>query len=66
MRSAAATYARRNLRFNVVAPGLTVTYLTEKIIQNKAALNYSLNMHPLRRIGKPLDIAPCRFIFYGS
>ncbi len=57
MRSAAATYAHRNLRFNVVAPGLTETDLTDKIIQNKAALDYSLNMHPLGRIGKPEDIA---------
>lgn len=57
MHSAAATYAHRNLRFNVVAPGLTATNLTEKIIQNKAALDYSLNMHPLGRIGKPEDIA---------
>ena len=57
MRSAAATYAHRNLRFNVIAPGLTETDLTDKITQNKAALDYSLNMHPLGRIGKPEDIA---------
>lgn len=57
MRSAAATYAHRNLRFNVVAPGLTETDLTDKIIQSKAALDYSLNIHPLGRIGKPEDIA---------
>lgn len=57
MRSAAATYAHRNLRFNVVAPGLTETDLTEKIIQNKSSLDYSINMHPLGRIGQPEDIA---------
>ena len=57
MRSAAATYAQRNLRFNAIAPGLTATDLTEKIINNKASLDYSLQMHPLGRVGQPEDIA---------
>jgi 3-oxoacyl-[acyl-carrier protein] reductase len=63
MRSAAATYAHQNLRFNVVAPGLTETHLTEKIIQNKASLDYSLQMHPLGRIGQPQDIARAVLFF---
>lgn len=63
MRSAAATYAHQNLRFNVVAPGLTETHLTEKIIQNKASLDYSLQMHPLGRIGQPEDIARAVLFF---
>jgi 3-oxoacyl-[acyl-carrier protein] reductase len=57
MRSAAATYAQRNLRFNAIAPGLTETDLTEKITHNKASLDYSLQMHPLGRVGQPEDIA---------
>ena len=63
MRSAAATYAHRNLRFNVVAPGLTETHLTEKIINNKTSLDYSLQMHPLGRIGQPQDIARAVLFF---
>lgn len=57
MRSAAATYAEKNLRFNVVAPGLTETPLTQKITSNQTSLQYSLNMHPLGRIGTAQDIA---------
>ena len=63
MRSAAATYAHQKLRFNVVAPGLTETHLTEKITHNKASLDYSLKMHPLGRIGQPQDIARAVLFF---
>lgn len=57
MRSAAATYAANNLRFNCVAPGLVDTALTEKITKNPKSLAYSLDAHPLGRIGNPKDIA---------
>lgn len=57
MRSAAATYAEKNLRFNVVAPGLVATDLTQRITGNPAALEYSQSLHPLGRIGTPEDIA---------
>ncbi len=56
-RAAAATYAPSSLRFNVVSPGLTDTPLTEWIITNPNSLKYSLNMHPLGRIGGVDDIA---------
>jgi NAD(P)-dependent dehydrogenase (short-subunit alcohol dehydrogenase family) len=56
-KSAAATYAASNLRFNVVSPGLTDTPLTDRITSNPNALKYSLNMHPLGRIGGVDDIA---------
>jgi NAD(P)-dependent dehydrogenase (short-subunit alcohol dehydrogenase family) len=56
-KSAAATYAASNLRFNVVSPGLTDTPLTKGIITNLNALKYSLNFHPLGRIGGVDDIA---------
>lgn len=56
-KSAAATYAASNLRFNVVSPGLTDTPLTERITSNPVSLKYSLNMHPLGRVGVPQDIA---------
>ncbi|MDX1949713.1 MAG: SDR family oxidoreductase [Rickettsiales bacterium] len=56
-KSAAATYASQNLRFNVVAPGLTETKLTKKITSNEASLKFSTAMHGLGRIGKAEDIA---------
>jgi NAD(P)-dependent dehydrogenase (short-subunit alcohol dehydrogenase family) len=56
-RSAAASYAARGIRVNVVAPGLTRTPLTERITGNEASLKISVAMHPLGRIGEPPDIA---------
>jgi 3-oxoacyl-[acyl-carrier protein] reductase len=44
-RSAAATYASANIRFNVVAPGLVATKMTTKL------------MHALRRLGTTEEIA---------
>lgn len=55
--SAASTYAHLNLRFNVVAPGMTDTPLTSQITSNFLALNASKAMHALARIGTPEDIA---------
>ena len=57
VRSAAATYAGRGLRFNAVAPGLVDTPLAAGITQNETALEHSRRMHALGRIGTPDDIA---------
>jgi 3-oxoacyl-[acyl-carrier protein] reductase len=57
MRAAAMTYAEKNLRFNVIAPGLVETPLVKSITGNPQALAYSLAMHPLKRIGRPEDIS---------
>lgn len=56
-KSAAATYAEQNIRFNVVAPGLTKTKLTQKITGSENALRASIAMHALGRIGKAEDVA---------
>jgi NAD(P)-dependent dehydrogenase (short-subunit alcohol dehydrogenase family) len=56
-KSAAATYAGQNLRFNVVAPGLTKTKLTQKITSNEASLKFSQSMHALGRIGESNEVA---------
>lgn len=56
-RSAAATYAPNNLRFNVVAPGLIETKLTQQLTSNSLAKKVSEGMHALGRLGKPTDIA---------
>jgi NAD(P)-dependent dehydrogenase (short-subunit alcohol dehydrogenase family) len=58
MRSAAATYASRGLRFNAVAPGLVETPATAHITGREAGRKASLAMHPLGRLGKPEDVAP--------
>jgi len=56
-RSAAATYAPNDLRFNAVAPGLTKTPLSERLTSNEASRKASLAMHPLGRLGRPDDVA---------
>ena len=55
--SAAATYARHNIRVNCVAPGLTRTPLTETLTRNEAILKASIALHPLGRIGEPDEVA---------
>jgi NAD(P)-dependent dehydrogenase (short-subunit alcohol dehydrogenase family) len=55
--SAAATYARYNIRFNCVAPGLTRTPLTQALTKNDASLKLSASLHPLGRIGEPDEVA---------
>jgi len=55
--SAAATYAKRGLRVNAVAPGLVETPLTARITGSAAARTASESMHALGRIGTPDDVA---------
>jgi NAD(P)-dependent dehydrogenase (short-subunit alcohol dehydrogenase family) len=55
--SAASTYANLDLRFNVIAPGMTDTPLTAGLISNALAFKASKAMHALDRIGTPEDIA---------
>jgi 3-oxoacyl-[acyl-carrier protein] reductase len=56
-RSAAATYASANIRFNVVAPGLVATKMTTKLTQNELGRKTSEAMHALRRLGTAEDVA---------
>jgi 3-oxoacyl-[acyl-carrier protein] reductase len=55
--SAAATYARYQIRVNCVAPGLTRTPLAEPLTKNEANLKASIALHPLGRIGEPNEVA---------
>lgn len=57
VRSAAATYASRNLRFNALAPGLLATPMTDRITSNERALETSRAMHALGRIGLPEEVS---------
>jgi len=55
--SAAATYARYNVRVNCVAPGLIRTPLTASLTTNESTLRASVALHPLGRIGEPEEAA---------
>ena len=56
-KSASKTYARKNLRFNTVSPGLVDTPLTSNITSNDIILQASKKMLALQRIGQPKDIS---------
>lgn len=66
VRSAAATYARRGIRVNGVAPGLVETPATAHLVQNEASRKASLAMHALQRLGTPDDIAEAIRFFLDS
>lgn len=57
VRSAAATYCNKGLRFNAIAPSLTDTPLAKPIVGNAQALELSKRMHPLHAIADPEDVA---------
>ena len=56
-RSAAATYASKGIRVNIVAPGLVDTPMAAGITGNPLMLKASAAMHPLGRIGQPAEVA---------
>jgi NAD(P)-dependent dehydrogenase (short-subunit alcohol dehydrogenase family) len=51
-RSAAATYAKRGIRINVVAPGLTDTKMTSSMITNPASREVAESKIPIGRINQ--------------
>lgn len=55
--SAAASYAARGVRVNVVSPGLVRTPLSARIVGSEAGLRASEAMHALGRIGEPEEVA---------
>jgi 3-oxoacyl-[acyl-carrier protein] reductase len=56
-RSAAATYGANGVRVNVVAPGLTRSRMTERLVEVEAQAEASRRMHVLGRLGEPDDVA---------
>jgi NAD(P)-dependent dehydrogenase (short-subunit alcohol dehydrogenase family) len=57
VRSAAMTYAAKQIRVNAIAPGLVQTPLTQRVWGNARSADVSLAMHPLGRFGHPEEIA---------
>jgi NAD(P)-dependent dehydrogenase (short-subunit alcohol dehydrogenase family) len=57
VRSAAATYAKRGIRVNAVAPGLTETRLAATVLRSQAIRDASVEMIPIKRINKAEEIA---------
>lgn len=55
--AAAASYASKRIRINCVAPGMTRTPLTERLLKNEVMEKASAGMHALGRIGDPDDVA---------
>ncbi|MCO6044177.1 SDR family oxidoreductase [Aeoliella sp. ICT_H6.2] len=56
-RSAAATYCSKGIRFNVIAPGLVKSKMTQQIWSKERSAEYSRKMHAVDRLGEPEDIA---------
>lgn len=57
VRSAAATYSKRGIRVNAVAPGLTDTRMASTILRSDAMREASAQMIPLKRINETEEIA---------
>ena len=55
-RSLAAEYAPV-IRFNVVAPGLTESGLSERLLNSPEKWEAAAKRHPMKSIGKPADLA---------
>lgn len=56
IRSMAAEYAPK-IRFNAISPSVVDTPLAKNLLRNEKQKNRSEERHPLKRIGKPEDIA---------
>ena len=60
-RSAAASYAKDNLRVNVIAPGLMDTNMSQRLLATEQARELSKSMYPIQKIGDFNDILPVSY-----
>lgn len=67
-RSAAATYATRNIRFNVLAPALVATPMSERAQGDEVIMDFVTHKQPLDggRIGCPEDLDGAAVFFMGD
>ena len=56
-KSMAIEWAKYNINVNVVAPGMIITPLTKKFLEENNRKNIYVNNIPLRRLGNPEDVA---------
>ncbi len=64
-RAFAAEFAPK-IRMNVIAPSLTDTPLAKKFLNNESKQEKSAARHPLKRFGKPEDIAEMAVFLLGE
>ncbi len=56
-RASASSYADKGIRVNAVAPGMTETPLTAKLLASDTARKASEALHPMGTIGQPDEVA---------
>ncbi len=64
-KSMAAEYAPK-IRINVVAPSLVDTPLAKRLLSNDKKVEMMSQRHPLKRVGKPEDIANIALFLLGE
>ncbi|SMQ47823.1 unnamed protein product [Zymoseptoria tritici ST99CH_3D7] len=64
-RAAAMDCAPKGIRVNAVNPGYIETHMTDPVLKNAQAKQFVDSMHPLRGVGKPMDIARA-YLFLAS
>lgn len=64
-KSMAAEYAPK-IRVNVIAPSLVNTPLAKRLLNNEKKVEMMSERHPLKRIGKPEDIAAFTVFLLGD
>ena len=67
-KSAAACYAKQNIRFNVLAPALVATPMSRRAQSNEAILNFIAAKQPLDggRIAQPGDLDAAAVYFMSD